>query len=38
METSPSKDYVSNNNYVLSGKEFENLTQKAKKLGAESLV
>ena len=38
METPPSKDYVSNNNYVLSGKEFENLTQKAKKLGAESLV
>ena len=37
METSPSKDYVSNNNYLLSGKEFENLTQKAKKLGAESL-
>ena len=37
METFPSKDYVSNNNYLLSGKEFENLTQKAKKLGAESL-
>ena len=30
-------DYVSNDNYLVSGKDFKKLTRNAKKLGAESL-
>ena len=30
-------DYVSNDKYLVSGKEFKKLTRNAKKLGAESL-
>ena len=41
-ETTPTKedldsDYVPNDKYLVSGKEFEKLTRNAKKLGAESL-
>ena len=41
-ETTPTKedldsDYVPNDKYLVSGKEFEKLTRHAKKLGAESL-